>query len=613
MEHKKKLHIPILIKLTIFTFVILLSVATFISINSTNEFTKISSKREQDTNRNQAKTRATEIEALLNNYIDKVKIVAGLLVKRSKEGQNVESSLDLSFNRDKDLVSVTIYEMKSGKPVKLDRVTNNSFLKQYSLTDDYIENLRQNKKFPIRSSFAGNFEIKNSSLKGGAPLVSVGVPLVKDQFGRIMTIALADIRLDKIQKSFSIISERQVYLIDKDGNLLAHPNEDWALKGYNMGGYPIVATALKSQSRVGDRSFVNPDDDQGYIGSYVKSQLGVTVISQASQEIILEPARNVRRKAFFITGVAISITLLFIYLVAHSLSDPIRKLLGLTKEIAQGNFDVSATKDIRTRDEVGDLAEAFDDMTEGLRERDKVKNLFTKFQGSEVLEEMMSKGDVELGGSSKEVAIFFSDIRSFTKFSESRTPQEVVDMLNEYFEIMVRIINKYNGMVNKFVGDAIMAIWGAPKPTGDDSYNALMACIEMRLALQELNDRRVARGEIPIMIGMGLHKGNTIAGNIGSSERMEYTVIGDAVNMAARIEASTKAFGTDLLISQNLANEVNGRFQLEKAGAAEVKGKSEALTMFKVRGYFKEGQFIDTTTQYSDYQAEGADKVKVVS
>lgn len=156
-----------------------------------------------------------------------------------------------------------------------------------------------------------------------------------------------------------------------------------------------------------------------------------------------------------------------------------------------------------------------------------------------------------------------------------------------------------------------MAIWGAPKSSEKDSTNALRACIEMRRGLAALNEKRLARGEPALMIGMGLHAGTAISGTIGSDERMEYTVIGNTVNTASRIEASTKAFGADLLVTDDVIARVGDAFILDYAGAAEVKGRTDAIKMYKVRGYIENGERVEVSTPYSDYEAEGADKVKV--
>ena len=294
-----------------------------------------------------------------------------------------------------------------------------------------------------------------------------------------------------------------------------------------------------------------------------------------------------------------------------SLTSPIERLVDMATEVAAGNFEVQSN--VSSKDEVGALGSAFDEMVVGLQERDKVKNVLNKFHGSAVTEDLL-KGDLALGGSRKDVTVFFSDIRDFTKFSEGHTPEEVVEMLNEYFAIMVSIINQHGGVVDKFIGDAIMAIWGAPEPSDRDAFNAVRACLEMRKQLEVLNHKRVERGQVPIKIGIGIHTGKAIAGNIGSDERMEYTVIGDSVNTAARIEASTKAFGTDLLISGETMEIIQDEFLIEQAGQVEVKGKSQPLTLNKVRGYVDEnGQEVRIQTEWSDFEGADADKVKMVS
>ncbi|MGZ3807602.1 MAG: adenylate/guanylate cyclase domain-containing protein, partial [Bacteriovorax sp.] len=193
------------------------------------------------------------------------------------------------------------------------------------------------------------------------------------------------------------------------------------------------------------------------------------------------------------------------------------------------------------------------------------------------------------------------------------TPEEVVSMLNEYFEVMVHIINKHGGVVDKFIGDAIMAIWGVPNKTDDDAKNAVVACLEMRLALNELNEGRIDRGLTPIKIGMGMHSGEAISGQIGSSERMEFTVIGDAVNTASRIEGSTKSFGTDLLLSKEVVELIGDSFLIEKAGEAKVQGKTENLILYKVNGTIEDGVERVIKTPYSSYEAVEDKKSKVAS
>lgn len=612
MQDGQRFQIPISFKLITITVILLLSTAGFISFQSTGRFMSISKDREKDSNRDQSRARATEVEGLLISYIDKIKIVGGLLLKGHQSNTDVERELELTFRRDRDLVSVEVLKVGTTEPTR--RVVNDSYLEQYKLTAGYIPRVRssqrQNNTLQFAAIFAGDVEIRNSSLEGGAPLLTVGIPLAKDDYGNVTYIAVSDIRLARLQKVFGNISEREMYLVDKEGNLLAHPSEERVFRSESMVAIPIVEAAIKSQFKQAEKNYSTPSGE-AFTGAYTKTSLGPTVVAVASERVILEAARQVQKESFYVAGRVLSVALFAIFVFSITLTAPIEKLVEITSRVAKGQFDKKS--DIHSRDEVGQLGQAFDHMIEGLQERDKVKNMLNKFHGSSVAEDLL-KGDLALGGTKKEVTVFFSDIRDFTKFSEGHTPEEVVDMLNEYFQIMVGIINRNNGIVDKFIGDAIMAVWGAPTPHEDDAVNAVGACVQMRQALEKLNEARTERGQVPIKIGIGLHRGFAISGTIGSDERMEYTVIGDAVNQAARIEASTKAFGTDLLLSDSLAEDVKHKYIIEEAGKAEVKGKSKPLTMFKVRGYYdEEGNEVRVKTEYSDFAAEAADKVKVAS
>jgi adenylate cyclase len=203
---------------------------------------------------------------------------------------------------------------------------------------------------------------------------------------------------------------------------------------------------------------------------------------------------------------------------------------------------------------------------------------------NEEVARMVMKGDLALGGESKIATVFFSDIRSFTSISEKMTPAEVVDFLNEYMTLMVEIIHRYGGVVDKFIGDAIMAIWGAPISRPNDAENAVSAALEMRAVLHKFNQGRGSRTKPIIRIGMGLNTGEVLAGQIGSNDRLEYTVIGDTVNLASRMEGLNKTFGTDILITQNTYELVKKKFVCQPLHKVQVKGKAEAQRVYAVMG-----------------------------
>lgn len=605
------MRIPISTKLITVTILILVAATGTITWISSSYFEKKAAEQVDIANLESAAAKAKEIENIIAGLVDKTRTTASLLTKEAASHTVTGDDFDFNFTKDKNFIALEVLKLDGPAVETVARRVKDDVLKPYGLNPVYITHLRSWQKFPIRSVAQGSIEIKNASYPKAPAMITIGIPLIRDEQGKITHIALADVSLAPFEKPFTDPSERTQYLIDRNGDLLAHKDEQKAMARLNMGKYPIVQKAMTQKSPQFQTKFLNPDNEKDYFGASVKTSYGATVISQTSEETILEVSNEVKRRAIFVAGSAISMAIFFIFLFSMTLTSPIEKLAEMINLVSKGNFNVKARAAVRSHDEVGDLAEAFDHMTEGLKERDKVKSLFSKFHGSSVAEDLINK-DIGVGGQTKEVVVFFSDIRGFTAFSEKRSPEEVVEMLNEYFGVMVKIINSHGGVVDKFIGDAIMAVWGAPKSSDRDAHQAVRACLEMRRALEELNERRIARSQPQINIGMGLHAGKAISGTIGSDERMEYTVIGNTVNTASRIEASTKAFGADLLISDTVIERIGEDFKTELAGAAEVKGRSEALKMFKVRGYRAEdGSMVEVRTPYSDYEAEAADKVKI--
>lgn len=617
------MRVPISVQLIVMTVGLLLAVTIPIAIQSSDEFQKNSMQRENAINRELAESRARQLENVIMNLVDKITISARILIKPGAiEASTLSEEFTVNFNNDSDFISLEVYLLDGVSKKMLTQQIKEKALSPFALSRDYIAKLRDVRdlqKFPFSSVIEdkGHVILLNSSgIQGREPaMVTVGLPLYKDKQGRITHVAIAEIQLSVFQKPFEKRSASQFFVTDREGVLLAHSNPSLAIAKQNKSSSKIFQYAGKSAAPSAVLSYTDAESEKDLLGAYAKTSFGATVFSTIETEKVLAPAQKVRLEAFKIAGYFLSATLFLVFLASLTLTSPLETLAGLIGYVSKGNFSVKATSQIKSyfKDEVSELAKAFDNMIEGLKERDKVKNLFNKFHGSSITDDLM-KGDLSLGGSNKDVIIFFSDIRGFTAFSEKRPPEEVVEMLNEYFGVMVGIINKNHGVVDKFIGDAIMAVWGAPKSTPKDAHHAVKACLEMRKALEELNAKKIARGQEPINIGMGLHSGRAISGTIGSTERMEYTVIGNTVNTGSRIEASTKAFGADLLISETVSEKIGDAFKIDYAGAAEVKGRSEPLKLFKVRGYKSEtGHYVEVKTAYSDYEPEKADKVKIAS
>jgi adenylate cyclase len=190
--------------------------------------------------------------------------------------------------------------------------------------------------------------------------------------------------------------------------------------------------------------------------------------------------------------------------------------------------------------------------------------------------------EINVGGRIQDVTILFSDIQNFTTISENLNPNQVLSFLAEYHEAMVSIIFKFKGTLDKFIGDSIMATFGTPIPHPDDTFNAISAALEMEKALFFLNEKRINEGKFPIYHRIGIHCGPVLAGNIGTNERMEYTVLGDAVNTASRVEAACKDLSQSLLVSEEVFKKTQTRFTFETAGEITLKGKSKKSTLYSV-------------------------------
>jgi adenylate cyclase len=200
-----------------------------------------------------------------------------------------------------------------------------------------------------------------------------------------------------------------------------------------------------------------------------------------------------------------------------------------------------------------------------------------------VAEELIKdKQSLKLGGVRRKVTVLFSDIRGFTTISESAAAEEIVDLLNDYFSRMVHIIFANGGTLDKFIGDAIMAVFGAIVQHEDDTARAVQTALDMRRELKEFNAERRARGKFEIQTGIGLGLGEAISGNIGSDQRMDYTVIGDAVNLSSRLEALTKDYEQKILISESVYEDVKHLFPFVQLEAVTVKGKTQASKIYGI-------------------------------
>ncbi|HEQ72105.1 MAG TPA: HAMP domain-containing protein, partial [Spirochaetia bacterium] len=308
---------------------------------------------------------------------------------------------------------------------------------------------------------------------------------------------------------------------------------------------------------------------------------------------------TVQSTATLVASIVLAVILLFI--ISRLLTRPLIRVVNTMKDIISYS-DLSQRVPVEFQDETGELAHTFNIMVGELekaynnikkyafeavisqKRETKIRNIFQKYVPQELIDKYLGENPESLLiGDNRVLAILFSDIRGFTTISEKLPPDEIVNSLNRYFSVMVDVILSHKGIVDKYIGDAIMAFFGAPVKHEDDAIQSVYAGIEMTERVVEFNREQEKMGKPPFHIGVGINYGIVTVGNIGTEKKMDYTVIGDMVNFASRLESLTKYFKQELLISESLARKVKDNLVCRELGRVQVKGKTEGIKIFTTK------------------------------
>ncbi len=271
-------------------------------------------------------------------------------------------------------------------------------------------------------------------------------------------------------------------------------------------------------------------------------------------------------------------------LIGKMLKKDTTKIITSLNTIAKGNFDTHIST--QRQDELGELSEGINAMAKGLKLREQIKDAFGRFvnpkTASNFIEKFVQGGEqVKMGGQKQHVSILIADIRDFSALAETMPPDELIAILNEYFSVMVEVVHSENGVVDKFMGDAIMVLFGLADEK-DHEEAAVSCALKMRYALEQLNSDFKKRDIALIDIGIGIHSGEVIAGYLGSQERLEFTVIGSVVNIASRIEQETKTLKRPILISESVATKVQEKHMTEFIEAIALKGIQQKVRLYSL-------------------------------
>ena len=440
--------------------------------------------------------------------------------------------------------------------------------------------------------FAGKKLYFNESRRFSVPIVSSHFLWQGENTKYAVTVIFYP---QSLNDSFAMGAMNTSYLVSADGSILISGDIEKTMKGESINGSALYTAICEYKEQ--NRQMLFTDEKEGdFFGAFTRILNGELItITTISSDIVYEAGRSTFIRNIFLSCAIFFLCIMLIWFWSKSISKPVKQLAAAAGRIGNGEYEVQLER--KRKDELKILTDSFVKMGRGLAERERLKDAFGRFTNKEIAEKAM-RNELSLGGENKNVTVFFSDIRSFTAMSEKLTPEQVVEFLNEYMTRMVKCVDATGGVVDKFIGDAIMAVWGAPVSAGspkEDALNGIKASLLMRKELYDLNKEREAKGLIPVHIGCGLNSGDVIAGQIGSEKRMEYTVIGDTVNTASRTEALNKPFHTDVLITENTWQLVKDEILVEEMPGVKVKGKTDKLRMFAVIGF-------KTSTKFTSYK-----------
>ena len=341
---------------------------------------------------------------------------------------------------------------------------------------------------------------------------------------------------------------------------------------------PIGGARISVLRRLGIAFFLIGPYPLGVL-TYLSLSRASDMLSAPDPQIVLN---NLVILELFILGVSLLTGTGLVIFFSRGITGPLRRLQDAMRQVAHGNLAVRVP--VTTTDELGYVSEHFNQMTDGLRQTELLRNLLNLYVSPEVAREAIEHG-TQLGGKLVDCTVLFSDIRNFTGLSEALPPDQLIELLNRYMSAMVAVVVEQGGMVNKFGGDSLLAVFGTPiNPADDHAARAVRTAENMLRSLEQFNREQASTGGVSLRIGIGIASGPVVVGNVGGQNRLEYTVIGDTVNLAARLQTLTKDLGRDVLINAATHQGAHRVWPLaaERLPDVAIRGKSEPVAVYAV-------------------------------
>ncbi len=368
------------------------------------------------------------------------------------------------------------------------------------------------------------------------------------------------------------------YVFDRNGAIVAHLYSD----SVNKHIAPEEMSMVQSTDTI---LFIETVNSFHYIlpiyqripndGMPRKILLGGASVSFLKAEL-LSPIQRIKQLVIATAFIVCIFGIALMFLVSGRFVQLITSLSDAARRVGEG--DLLVVVDTKIKDELGTLANEFNKMVQQLREKTEMQ----KFLSRSAVEMLSEEHTATLGGTRKTITVMFTDIRDFTGASETLLPEEVVETLNQYLDLQTRIIHSYNGVVDKFLGDGIMSIFSSE----DMAFDAVSTAYKIQQEIVVLNEQRRQNSETTFKVGIGIASGSTFLGSIGSRDRMDYTAIGDTVNLSSRL--CSVAGPNEILITEDVVKRLNGRFPIKPEGKVSIKGKQSQVSVFQI--VFKEAK-----------------------
>ena len=524
---------------------------------------------------------AREVSSKLNEIISAGGLFYEIVNEEKSSSVDIKKNAAQFFERNKEIAAISFLNDDRN-------YTSSAFFATHEIESELYENYLDGDEETVSLARNGIVKIQNVSPVFNTPLILVYIPLEKGNEFDVCAVLFSS---ESIGESFGSNSLNANILVNSEGVVLVHPDEEETLKASDFGKHPLIKEVYGT-SRTVTQSIFKDEKGEKYFGALNKIQgLDAAVITEVKVSVVMAAVYATTRRNIYLTIAILAVAILITRFLARSISSPIELLTEVTDEIAQANFDTPLFDelDVKRKDEIGIL-------NRSTKDEQRILNTVTSLTNRGVTQAIVTK-KIDFEPHLKDITIFFSDIRGFTAISDGfnkrfgeKSAAEIIGFLNDYMSRMVNCIKATGGIVDKFEGDAIMACWGVlrdddlsyeqmdddnPKKAFlkaeheehvvHDVISAIRATVGMRYALMKYNKdaevftrkhagEALAKYKPYIKIGCGLNTGRATVGFMGSKDKMEFTSIGDAVNLASRTESSNKPCGTDILLSEDTYN-----------------------------------------------------------